>query len=190
MSDGRRWDDLFADLEASALADDRAAFDAEVADRSRQEAAALSLGDRVAARVGRPITCWLLDGEQVTGVVREVGAGWVLLAVTDPPPGDVLVPLAAVVAVPGLGPAARADGAGRRPLPLTVVLRGLARDRATMRLRLVGGRLLEGTVDRVGSDHIDVAEHPADEPRRNASVRRVVTVPLAGIQSLRVLVLG
>jgi len=110
--------------------------------------------------------------------------------VADPAPGEVLVPLTAVVAVPGLGPAALAAAPGRRPLPLTVVLRGLARDRATVRIRLHGGRILDGTVDRVGSDHIDVAEHPVDEPRRNAAVRRVVTVPLSALLSLRALVLG
>lgn len=185
MTEGMRWDDLFADLEASVQADDRAAFDAEVADRSRQELAAIRVADRLAAHLGRPLTCWLRDGEPVSGVLREAGAGWLLLRV-DEPAGEVLVPSGSVVALPDLGTAARADG-GRRPLPLTVVLRGLARDRATLRIRLVGGRVLEGTIDRVGSDHVDVAEHPADEPRRNSSVRRVVTVPLPGLSTLRVL---
>jgi hypothetical protein len=185
MTEGMRWDDLFADLEASAQAEDRAALDAEVADRSRQEVAAIGVADRLAAHLGRPLTCWLRDGEPVGGVLRETGAGWLLLRV-DEPAGDVLVPTSSVVALPTLGNAVRA-GAGRRPLPLTVVLRGLARDRATVRIRLLGGRLVEGTIDRVGSDHIDLAEHPADEHRRNTSVRRVITVPLSGLLTLRVL---
>ena len=59
-----------------------------------------------------------------------------------------------------------------------------ARDRSAVTLGLVDGRRLVGTLDAVGADHLDVAEHPVDEPRRPASVSRVLTVPLVALASV------
>jgi hypothetical protein len=59
-------------------------------------------------------------------------------------------------------------------LPVTVVLRHLARDRAAVVLRLRSGAEVAGTVDRVAADHLDLAVHPADERRpRGGPVRAV-----------------
>ena len=179
-----RWEELFEDLEALLDEQDRAAFDAEVADRERAERAALGLADRLRGQGGRRVRLRLLDGDQVEGEIGEVGEQWLTLDGA----GAVLVPLAAVGTVGGLGRSAAPDDAGLvRRLPLTVVLRGLARDRATVRLRLLGGVALEGTIDRVGVDHLDLAEHPVDEARRPSAVRGVVTVRLAALASVRAL---
>jgi hypothetical protein len=184
VSGDTRWDRLFGDLEAVLESEDQAAFDADVADRARAEQAALTLADRLAGQVGGAVTCRLVEGEPVSGTVREVGAQWLMLDT----PGPLLVPLAAVVAVSGLSRAASpADGALLRRLPLTVVLRGLARDRATVRIRLRGGVGAEGTIDRVAVDHLDLAEHPADEPRRPSAVRSVLTVHLDALLAVRIL---
>jgi hypothetical protein len=41
--------------------------------------------------------------------------------------------------------------------------------------------MLTGTIDRVGADYLDLAEHAPDEPRRAGSVRAKRTVPFAAI---------
>lgn len=178
-----RWDDLFSDLEALVEEEDRAALDAEVADLARAERAALTLADRLRGHVGAAVRLTLVDGEPVEGRVDEVGATWVSLAGS----GDLLVPLGAVTAVAGLGAAASPQEPGLvRRLPFSVVLRGLSRDRRPVSVRLVGGTRLDGTIDRVGADHLDLAEHPADEPRRAAAVRGTVTLRTEAVLVVRV----
>ncbi len=178
-----RWDRLFEDLEAAGEAERRAAFEADVAERTRAEHAALTVADRLRAHRGREVGLRLTGGESVSGRIEHVGATWVALDAAGP----VLVPLAAVAAVSGLARtgAADADRLDRR-VPLTVVLRRIARDRSAVRLQLRGGAVIEGTLDRVGADHVDVAEHPTGEPRRLTAVRGVVTVGLDAVLALRI----
>jgi hypothetical protein len=177
-----RWERLFADLEAEAAALDRLALEADVADRIRAEWSALSVGDRLGAHGGRTITCHLCDGQAVTGTVSEIGSDWVLL---DGGQGrGVLLPLHAVDAVDGLGPAGLPPSV-RSPVALTVALRALARDRAPVALALRGGRTLTGTVNRVGADHLDLSLHPAGEPWSSRGSATVRTVSLAAVVLVR-----
>ncbi len=177
-----RWDRLFEDLEAAGEAERRAAFEAEVAERTRAERAALTVADRLRASRGREVGLRLTGGESISGRVEQVGATWIALDSAGP----VLVPLAAVAAVSGLATTGAGDaGPPALQVPLTVVLRRIARDRSAVRLQLRGGAVIEGTLDRVGADHVDVAEHPTGEPRRAAAVRGVVTVGLGAVLTLR-----
>jgi hypothetical protein len=64
-------------------------------------------------------------------------------------------------------------GVVARRLGIGVVLRGLSRDRALVRVLLLGDQAVIGTIDRVGADHFDVAMHPDDEPRRERAVLEV-----------------
>ncbi|WP_088320932.1 hypothetical protein [Kineosporia sp. R_H_3] len=181
-----RWEDLFADLEASVDAEDRAEFEAEVADLARTERALLSLADRLRGHDGCTLTFHLAEGDEVTGRLHDVGRDWVAVTTGT---RSALVPLAAVVGVDGLTRAAAAPPDPDGPPPLRVglgtALRVLARDRAYVRLRLRGGTVVAGTVDRVGADHLDVAVHPADEPRRAAAVSRVRCVPFGAVVVVR-----
>jgi len=177
-----RWELLFADLEAFADATERQAFDADVADRARAERATLGLADRLRGHVGGELTFRLLAGERVRGRLVDVGADWVLLQ----DGGSVVLPLAAVGGVEGLSRLAE-PGAGvlARTARLGLVLRRLSRDRAPVRLVLLDSATLTGTIDRVGADHLDLAQHAPDEARRAGAVRGVVVVRLGALALVR-----
>ena len=178
-----RWEDLFADLEGELEALERAELAGEVADRTRREQARIGLGDRVRASQGADVTVRCLGGHVLTGRVRDSGPDWLLL-VEQTGRRQLMVALPAVVTVTGLG--AASDVPGRqgevaRRLDLRWALRGLTRSRTGVRLLLGDASTLTGTLDRVGSDHLELAEHPAGEPRRARDVRAVVMVPLAAL---------
>jgi hypothetical protein len=182
--DRMRWELLFADLEALADATERAAFDADLADRARSERAGLHLTDRLRAHVDDrdAIGFWLSDGTRLTARVLDVGRDWLLL-------DDgvaVVVPLGALVGVDGLTRAAAGEpGPLVRRVGLTVVLRRLARDRAMVRVGTVDRSSVVGTVDRVGADHLDLALHAQDEFRRSRTVRAVRVIPTAAVVQVR-----
>jgi hypothetical protein len=181
-----RWDDLFADLEAQADALAVAERAGEVDERTRIEVGSLGLGDRLRAAVGTPVHVQVLGGLTVSGALHRVGADWLLL---DETAGrEAVLFLHAVVSVGGLGRAAAApasEGVVHARLSLRSALRGLARDRAAVRLHLVDGSALDTTLDRVGADFVDVALHAPGEARRRTDVRGVRTVPVAAIAAVR-----
>jgi hypothetical protein len=177
-----RWELLFADLEAMADAAERAAFEGEVVERARAERAELLLVDRLRAHVGAQLGVRLLGGDRLVARLADVGVDWVLLDGA----GSLLVPLAAITGVDGLSRrAALAAGELARRVRLRVLLRRLVRERAAVQLRLADGQVLGGTIDRVGADHLDLALHPADEPRRRDAVRGVSVIPLAALVLVR-----
>jgi hypothetical protein len=99
-----------------------------------------------------------------------------------------LVSAAAVLAVGGLGRRTGAPeelGAVRSRLDLRWAVRALARDRTAVQVVLVDGARLTGTVDRVGADFCELAEHPVDAARRASAVRGVQAVALSGIAVVR-----
>ena len=131
------------------------------------------------------MTVHLPGAEVLRGRLRDAGADWLLLE--EGTGRDVLVPLANLLGVTGLGAqtAVPDDGAVAKRLDLRWALRGLARSRAGVTLGLVDGAVLTGTLDRVSADHLDLAEHAPDEPRRAGTVRQVRLVPLAALASIR-----
>ena len=180
-----RWDQLFRDLEAQLEEADRAELMAEVADRTRGEVAGQRLHDRLAAAQGARVSVAVLGGAVVAGALTDTAPEWVLLA---PGPGStVLIPTAAVVAVTGLGAqlgAPAAAAAVRSRLGLAVALRALARDRLPVVVTARDGSTFPGTIDRVGADHLDLAEHPSGE-RRAGSVRSVRVISFAALACVR-----
>ncbi len=181
-----RWEALFRDLEGQLESADRADLASEVADRTRWEFAQLALADRLATAVGADLVVGLAVGEPLRGRLERVGPDWALLSVPGQP--DAVVALAAVeslTGLPGLPLSSAPAGAVAGRLDLALALRVLARDRAPVRLSLRNGSTVVGTIDRVGADHVDVAEHALDEVRRTSEVRAVRTIPMAGIVVVR-----
>jgi hypothetical protein len=180
-----RWDALFADLEAQAAALAQAERAAEVQDRVRAELAGLRLVDRSRAALGCALGIRLAGGGAVTGRLARVGPDWLL--VEPETGGEAVVPIAAVVSVRGLPRYAAVPGTTgvvESRLGLRYALRGIARDRSPVRLLLRDGSAADGTIDRVGADFVDVAAHPAAEPRRRTDVRGVVLIPFAGLAAV------
>lgn len=190
-----RWDDLFGDLEAQLEAAEAASVDAEVADRTRRESALITLGDRLGGSLGERVGVHVVGAGRVDGHLLEVAAQWLLL--TEDRGAEVLVPLAAVQALadlaassnpassnPGSGPAAGSAGQARMRLGLGVALRAVARDRAPVVVHLTGGATVEGTLERVGADFVELTEHPAAEirPRGGGALR---TLPFAALAMVR-----
>ncbi len=147
-----RWELLFADLEGSLIAAERAELDSEIASRTRDERAAVDIASRLAQAAGSDITLVLRGGARVTGRVADAAGSWVLLATTA---GDALVPLAGIAAVEGLGHRAATLGAVERRLRITTMLRGLAEARARVVVETDGGAW-SGVIAAVGSDHLDL----------------------------------
>jgi hypothetical protein len=182
-----RWQQLFADLEAQLDEADAAEFAGEVRERARRELGVIRLVDRLRPSVGRAVSVRLTAGsEPVTGTLSVVGADWLMVA--EAADRDALVPIHAVSAVAGLGAdtaVAHAEGVVAARLVFTHALRGVTRNRSAVTVLLADGSSLAGTLDRVGADFLDIAEHPAGEPRRRDAVRGVRAVPLAAIAVVR-----
>jgi hypothetical protein len=180
-----RWQQLFADLEARFEAEQDAAERAETSSRARHELGSLRFVDRLGGAVGSPVVLLCRGAGQVSGTLTEVGSDWLLL---DDLGRELLVATAAVRAVSGLG---RRTAAAEDPGPVTArldlrrALRGLARDRAPVHVVLDEGTSLHGTIDRVGADYVELAEHPADSYRRAGAVQGVRTVLIDAVVVVR-----
>ena len=192
-----RWEQLFRDLEARF--DDLADADlmAELADRQRVAAGTISMVERIAGALGRPIRLRTVAGITVTGTLRRVGPDWLLLQ--EGPGREVVLALRATTIVEGLSAATGVAMTGvERRLNLRHALRGLARDRSPIALVVSGGvgepaalyTEVTGTIDRIGADFLEMALHAPWEPRRTASVRSIVLVPLEAIVLVRALPLS
>ena len=69
-------------------------------------------------------------------------------------------------------------------LDLRFALRAITRDRSPVSLALCDGSQASGTIDRVGADFIEVAEHAIGELRRRDAVQSVRTYPLVAVAAI------
>lgn len=176
-----RWEQLFADLEARFAAAADAELTAEVADRIRSEAARTSLAERLAGATGAVVRVVALGGAAASGTVRRTGPDWVLLV--EAHGADVLVPFAAMAAVNGVPRGVGSPGGGGAVgagLGLGSVLRAISRDRLPVVVDLVDGTTTGGTVERVGRDHLELA----DTLVRGAAAPTVL-VPMTAVAMVR-----
>lgn len=182
-----RWERLLADLEAVEEARRRAELLGETAELIRAETARIPLAARLRAAEGVRLTFEVDGGHRCAGTLTGVGQGWVLLE-----DGAVqwLLAMRHVLWVDGLPryAAPELDGAARRiyeSLGLPHVLRGIAADRSAVHLGLGRGEPVFGTIDRVGSDFVELALHPSGEPRRRTAVGAHRAVAIDAVRYLR-----
>jgi hypothetical protein len=192
-----RWDGLFDDLEGQ-LEHGLDAEQLEVrAEDERLRVGRLSVRDRLAAlsrgRSG-PVELRLRDGSILRLLEGSCGRDWIAGDVDGAPASRraALVPVAAVAAAL-LDPASVRTSLVEPPrervalderVGLAFALRDLCRRRRAVEVHASWGRL-HGTVDRVGRDHLDLAVHDADEPRRGGAVRSTAIVAFDAILVVR-----
>jgi hypothetical protein len=181
-----RWDLLFADLATQLDAAAEGELDAEVAERTRREVASTSIDGRLRAASGRVVEISVTGAGVIVGEARRTGPGWLLLDLPGRPPAVIATRL--ITAARDLPVAARElpnDEASAPDGGLAHVLRVLARDRTSTAVVMSDGTTFTGTIDRVGIDYLDLAEHLLDEPRRTSVIRGVRTLSLRAIALLR-----
>ena len=176
------WDEqlfaLFDDLEGQATALYGAEREAELADRSRSEYAAVTLASRLMASVGLPVTLDLAGATRAEGELRRVGGGWLLLSGGH---AEWVVPMDAVTGVAGASERSVPEVAWSplARLGLGSALRRLADAGEDVVLHGRDGGLWRVRLHRVGQDFVEVDQ--AD----GAGRRLVPFVAVAAVRSLR-----
>lgn len=179
-SDDARFDELFAGLAAQADAERAADDDIAVAEVERAAWSEVALIDRMRAVTTAVIE--VVDHGPVGGEVTEVGRDTVILSADD---GEWVIPMWGIAAVIGTGERVESPTRVAGRLGFAAVARQWSQERSVVRVIRRGGPPLDGTIDRVGVDHLDLAEHDPGVPRRPAEVRRTLALPLTAISALR-----
>ena len=170
-----RWERFFEDLEGQLDSEWEAERAALATEAERLRVSRIPLRERLVAlgKERRAVSLDLLDGTTLTGAVEAVGSDWAAIAGETSTRGLWLVPLGSIAAI-GLPHADVLDSARRatvgtalrQRMDLGFLARDLARKRVPVTVQISGGRMLSGTIDRAGSDHLDLALHDAGAPRR------------------------
>ncbi|MDO9063105.1 MAG: hypothetical protein Q7U41_00895 [Microbacterium sp.] len=182
-----RWERLFDDLE-SQLESELSAEHADLAaEEERLRIGRIGLRGRLAASIDsdakRPLRLSVL-GRELVVIADALGRDWVSgrEQLPDGRPGDeVVVPLAAIDGAlwsphqvdSTLGAAPTASLSAR--IGLAFALRDLCRRRVAVHVH-TREATRHGTIDRVGRDHFDLAEHPVGSLRRSDAVTGVRTM--------------
>lgn len=179
-----RWNDLFADLEAQLQFGRWQSVEQDAAELTRGMWAELTLMDRLRGALGRQLRVMLRDGRAHSLQLRTAGPTWVGGSAES---GAVLISRDAILGVEGDLQRASVPS---RPLQagpsMASIYRALGRRREALQvLGRCGDVIAEGTIDRVGKDHFDVAMHARDEFRRASVVRGVRVIPFDGISLVR-----
>ncbi len=193
-----RWQNLFDDLE-SQLESELGAEEVDLlAEEERLRLGRLTLRDRLRAlhaeAPASPLGLTLRGGARIAMRPAAIGRDWIAGELDAGTLRSAIVPLAAVATLDPVGEqlalSLRIDPAPEPPtalsarLGLAFVLRDLCRRRAAVEIQL-GAERLHGTIDRVGRDHLDLAEHAPGEARRTAAVARIRIVAFVTLDLVR-----
>ncbi len=172
---------LLADADSALAADESLERDLEVDDRIRHEWGAIGIIDRIAAHKGQVVRITMRGAGLVEGYVEDVAVDWIMLT---RPGRDTYLMAGAILGARGLSSVARDPHTVKKTdlaRNATSLLREFASARSTVSLVLIDGSCLEGTVDRAGADHVELAIHPTDTPRRTRNVTETICVPFTAV---------
>jgi hypothetical protein len=162
---------VFEELEAEFEAGLRRGADQETATALRAGIGETVLWEQLARRTGAQAVAYA-GSRRFHGVVVASYPEFLVLHDGDGSEHLIRYGPATSVALPAepttLQPAPA--GAARR-YRLSLALRELARRREPVRLELVDGGRVDGTIEAVGSDYLEIAEHDPGEARRRRAVR-------------------
>lgn len=159
-------------------------MDQDAAELTRGYQSELTMMDRLRGAVNAPIRLRLGVDDYESLRVAVVGRDWLGGETAS---GSVIVPIMAILSVDSPLSGANAAVSKLRQAPsLASVMRILSRRREVVQLvGAEGVTLAEGTIDRVGADHVDVAIHAIDERRRSRSVIGYRVIPLSSLAIVR-----
>jgi len=190
-----RWERFFEDLEQQLDSEweaERAALDTE-AERLRLARLALRTRLHALAADDAEVALDVGDGDLLRGRLTGVGADWVTLDLETPARDAAVVPIAAVSSIDAAHADLLRSARGTASVSLSAermtfgfVLRDLVRRRVAVRVHTRSGRRYDGTIDRAGADHLDLALHEQTEPRRRAAVRGFRLVPFDAVTWVRI----
>ncbi|BAU33072.1 uncharacterized protein MalAC0309_2230 [Microcella alkaliphila] len=192
-----RWDHLFDDL-AGQLEHELTAEEADLQkEEERLRLGRLGVRERIVAlkrtrdHALMEVAVTLRTGARIRLEPMTVGRDWMAGDIDGRDDAQAVVPFDAIESItlrdeqitPSLTPEEpKPDLSSRLGLPF--LLRDLCRRRVAVRIDTVSSSLT-GTIDRVGRDHLDLAEHDLDTPRRREVVRGVRLVRLDQVVVLR-----
>jgi hypothetical protein len=162
---------VFDELEAEFEDGLRREAEQETVAAVRAELGSTVLWEQLARRLGSEMTAfagaWVVRGKAVASYPEFLvlrGADGADHLIRHGPAVSVALPAEPGRLRPTPGPSARR-------YQLALALRELARQREPVRVQLVDGTAVGGTIEAVGSDYLELAEHDPGEARRRAAVR-------------------
>lgn len=194
------WERLFEDLEGQLAAEwetERAALSAE-SERLRISRLDLRSRLRRICASDSSVVMELANGRRHSVTLRTLGADWVMV---EAAPGDGtplvrstrVVPLTAIVGMrtdhgtmlASLDDPPEAVSAVRERMTFGFVLRDLARRRIPVNVHVRVGDDVHGTIDRAGSDHLDLAVHDFGTARLASAVQGFRMIPFTAVVAVQ-----
>jgi sRNA-binding regulator protein Hfq len=162
---------VFDELEAEFEAGLRREAEQESMAAVRAEVGATVLWEQLARRIGTEVAV-SAGARAFRGSAVASYPEFLVLRAADGTEHLIRYGPAVSVALPAEPPTLRpAPAPAARRYQFALALRELARRREPVRVQLLNGATCDGTIESVGSDYLEVAEHDLGEARRRAAVR-------------------
>lgn len=176
---------VFEDLEAEFEAGLRREAEQEATAAVRAEVGTTPLWEQLARRAGAQAVV-RAGSRLLRGTLAASYPDFLVLQANDGAQHLVRFQAASVALPPGRATLRPPPDGTRRRYNLALALRELARRREPVRVELADGGTAEGTIEAVGSDYLELAEHEVGEARREAAVtaRRFVAFAAIALVSL------
>ena len=172
---------VFDDLEAEFEAGLRREADQETVAAVRAELGSTVLWEQLARRLGTDMVA-IADDRVFRGSAVASYPEFLVLRADDGAERLIRYGPAVSIVLPAEPPRLRpTPGPVVRRYPLALALRELARRRDPVKVDLGDGTSVDGTIEAVGSDYLELAEHDPGEARRRAAVRARRFVGFAAI---------